>query len=165
MFSAPNTHLSDLAPAPWHLSPSRSPTLALRLRVQMRRGRLDELLASGADPQESPELALRATQLVRQSNRYALADSIEEVVRVAAKGEALMSARVPIRRREVIAATPSLLGLARDLRELADAKPRGVALASRLLTDGTGPLYVYGRDSALVRAVWEATAALFGQVG
>jgi hypothetical protein len=76
-----------------------------------------------------------------------------------------MSARVPIRRREVIAATPSLLGLARDLRELADAKPRGVALASRLLTDGTGPLYVYGRDGALVRAVWEATAALFGQVG
>ncbi|HLL92465.1 MAG TPA: hypothetical protein VK252_05950 [Solirubrobacteraceae bacterium] len=143
-----------------HADHRRPSTIGLRLRVYCRRRRLDEMLADGASPKASPELTLRAGQLTGERHRRALADSLEAVVATAQGSIRGRSATPPLARRDVRAASAALIGLARDLREDANVDSRGVALTQRLLTDGTGPIYIYGPNDALWHAAREATAAL-----
>ncbi len=160
--SSQHLHLSAHGTRRGSADKRRSHPLAVRVCVLCRWRRLDEMIAQGADPRESPELSRRAAQLTRKRHRGVIADSLEEVILLARNGTgAMRSARAPIARHEVRAAAPALLELARDLRECPEVEPRGVVLAGRLLTDGTGPLYVYGQNDALWRAVREADAALF----
>jgi len=134
--------------------------IGLRMRVMLHRGRLDAMLAAGSRCGESPELALRARQLGNPRNRRVLADSLEEIVRAAHGRGARRSSRPALASRDVRATSVQLLELARELRDCPQVEPAGVALAQRLLTNGTGPLYVYGRNDALWRAVCDAKAAL-----
>jgi hypothetical protein len=146
--------------------PSRTasgrPHSGLFTSVLLARGRLDELLANGADPADSPELALRAQQLTSERNRRTLADSFERIVAIAEGPEPARNASPRLARRDVMACRATLLDLARALRDYADVNPRGVALAQRLITDGTGPLYSRAGDDALWRAAHDANAALDG---
>jgi hypothetical protein len=48
----------------------------LAIRVLLLRSRLDELLLSGVDPEQSPDLTLRAAQLTSSRHRRVLADSV-----------------------------------------------------------------------------------------
>src|SRR5919112_172551 len=59
--------------------PRRS-NLGTRLRTWRQQARLDEQLASGADPASSSELALRATQLQSAAVRDRLANSLEDLL-------------------------------------------------------------------------------------
>jgi hypothetical protein len=147
---------------PWDARENPRPAIGLRLRVLSRRARLDRMLADGVDPQESHELALRATQLVSGRTRRALADSLDEVVRIADGDRRRRSASPALAIRDVRASTAALLGLARGLREDREVDVRGVALAQQLLTNGSGPLYVYGQDDELWHAARDATTALDG---
>jgi len=145
-----------------HSHRRRSPRV--RVGVLLRRGHLDAMLAAGAGSGESPELALRAGQLSDMRNRRVLAHRLEEIVRTANGRGSWRSARPPLAARDIRAASMQLMQLARDLCEQPEVEPAGVALTQRLLTDGTGPLYVYGQNDALWRAVRDARAALFGGV-
>jgi hypothetical protein len=130
----------------------------------MRRGRLDRLLAAGVTPAGSPELALRALQLTRARHRRVLADSLEEIVRMA-HGEGRRRGTSPsLATRDIRASRSALLQLAQVLRENRDVYASGVALAQRLLTDGTGPLYGHGLDDELWHATRDAIAALDGRI-
>lgn len=124
-----------------------------RLRVLLSRTRLDTLLAQGADPAASAELALRARQLTDAAHRRALADSIEDAIGIADGSSRRLGTAPPLANHEVRAARASLLRLAGDLRDCDRSRAQGVALAQRLLTDGAGPLYVesHGHD-----ALWHA---------
>ncbi|MDA0164466.1 hypothetical protein OM076_29620 [Solirubrobacter ginsenosidimutans] len=117
---------------------ARRPRPALRLRVALRRMRLDRELAAGANPGNSELLALRAAQLVEPRIRRQLARGLRRAV---ASGSQRRGAGVPVCRAAVLEAGPALLALADDLVEIRDPEPRGVALALQLLTDGGGPLY------------------------
>jgi hypothetical protein len=119
------------------------------------------MLAASSTPDESFELALRARQLGRERHRRRLAASLEEVVRIAQEGGPTRTARPPLARRDVRASSAALLQLAQVLRH-ERVNVKGVVLAERLLTDGAGPLYVYGHDDQLWHAAREATAALDG---
>ncbi len=147
----------------WDWHPDDAPSLSVRLSVLCRRGQLDRLLAEGASPEETPELALRARQLLSERNRRILADGFDKVLQIAEETRPGRTARPPLARREVRASRAALLTLARELRTNAHARPAGVALAQRLLTDGAGPLYCQGDHDVLWHAVRGATAALLGE--
>jgi hypothetical protein len=130
------------------------------VRVWLRRGSLDRSLAAGADPAASPELSRRARRLTSRRVRAGLAASIRNVVDAAETPGRGYSAVVPIQRQAILAQRELLLELAADL-ESGDLKPRGVALAERLLIDGDSPLYVEGPEAALRAALGQARAALY----
>jgi hypothetical protein len=138
-------------------------TLGLRMRVLLRKNRLDRMLAEGADPAQSAELALRAAQLTSDAHRRSLADGFDEVLSIAeGHGPHRRCAAPPIAHHDVRASRAALLQLSRALRYDPAVRPSGVARAKRLLTDGNGPLYVESADDALWHALRGATAALDG---
>jgi hypothetical protein len=57
-------------------------------------------------------------------------------------------------------AGPAVRGLARRLRTLQAARPRGVALALRLVTDGASPLYLGPSIDDVAATIREIEAAL-----
>ncbi len=160
--SSLNPHLHAHADERWSTPARGRSAIALRVRVLRARGRLDGMLARGADPDSRPELALRAAQLTARRHRAALAGSLEDVVRTADGRRRTRTARPPLAGREVRAARAALLGLALQLRDDGEVHPAGVVLARRLITDGSGPLYIHAQHDALWHAARDAGAALAG---
>jgi hypothetical protein len=117
----------------------RRPSVALRMRVARHRDRLDADLARGVEPTGSMELELRAQRL--QSSRTQLAERVERVLERAHTPSAPFTAEAPLRRADVRDCAEDLLALARRLRSDQPIDVQGAAIASRLLTDGAGPLY------------------------
>jgi hypothetical protein len=157
--------MTPTALAPTHRSrvtPARPAGLMLRVRVLLRRERLDRSLAEGCDPLDSAELALRARQLTGPVHRGRLADSIERIVALAEGGSSRLSSAPPLLTRDVRASRAALLGLSQALREEPYVRATGVALARRLLVDGSGPLYVEAGEDALWLAARAAAAELTG---
>ena len=155
--------------------------------VWIRRPTLDRMLAEGADPHDSRELARRAAQLTSARHRHSLAAAIERALEEAEHPRGALSPVVPVQRREVLAARVALLRLAKDLagddREFISGvrrvvstrhtngdslgdmpteryRPRGVALVQLLLTDGESPLYAPHPAGELELAVRHANTAL-----
>ena len=137
--------------------------LRLRLRVMLRSGHLDAMLAQGAEPTDSAELCLRARRLTSARYRRALAGRLEEIVSVAERPGPRLSAAPPLQKRDVRAARAALLELAHSLRSENGVMSAGVALAQRLMTDGASPLYASSHDDALWQAVRHARAVLVDQ--
>jgi hypothetical protein len=128
--------------------PDPHPPLSLRARVFIRRGRLDGLLAAGADPSWDMELGLRARQISAPRRRRALAKGIERAVWEAHRPSRWTCA-APLDRRAVRRATPELTALAVELTVQAAPAAQGVALATQLLRDPDSPLYLPGAGEAL----------------
>jgi len=158
MASSLSPHL-DTGPV-FRGAPEASPSFGARLRAVLHRGRLDSMLANGADPASSPELARRAQRLTRHAYRCALADSLDGAVSIAEGRELRLSAAPPLAARDIRAARAALLELSRALRSQRRVAPAGVALAQRLLTDGASPLYLEAGHDALWHAARRASGAL-----
>jgi len=137
--------------------------LSLRARVFIRRGKLDGLLAAGADPSWDPELGLRARQISAPDRRRALAESIERAVWEAHRPPR-WSCAAPVDRRAVRRATPELSALALELTLEAAPAAQGVALATQLLRDPDSPLYAPGAGEALRVGAVVARRALHAAV-
>jgi hypothetical protein len=135
-----------------------SDDLALKMRTWWRRDELDEQLVGGADPGADPYLARRAGQLRARSTRIQLADTLEFALRETRKAWS-MSARLPLRRVAVRECADDLIALARRLRDDGPIDVQGAAMVSRLVFDGTSPLYRDGVIS-LRYAVRSARLAL-----
>ncbi|HET8672565.1 MAG TPA: hypothetical protein VFL87_02945 [Thermoleophilaceae bacterium] len=118
-----------------------SGSLALRLRVRLRRARLDASLARGTDPTTSAELELRAMQLCSGRYRSRLARSLVSMLSDARRPAPLIRPQVPVRRRAILECEGDMAALIRRLSDDAPVDPCGVALTEQLLTDGAGPLY------------------------
>ncbi|MEA2198886.1 MAG: hypothetical protein QOJ25_2937 [Solirubrobacteraceae bacterium] len=138
------------------------PGFKLRLRVWLRRPRLDRELARGRGYKTSPALALRARQLVETSTRRRAARNLRDIVNYAERAAAgrIISA-VVIERAAVRAGREALLGLADRLDGTAPVSPRGVARVQILLTDGCeSPLFNPHTGYTVVDAVWQAAELL-----
>jgi len=118
-----------------------SAPLALRVRVWLRRARLDESLARGVDPVSSAELELRALQLCSAKYRRRLARSLVRMLCDACRPSPFLRPQVPVRRREIHACEDDMAALIRRLADGEPVDPCGIALTQQLLTDGAGPLY------------------------
>jgi hypothetical protein len=131
-----------------------------RLAMRLRAAKLDRELAAGISPDASVRLSLRARILGRTATRLALARRLREVIAEAEQGRALRSTRMPVCRRKVLLARYELEQLALRLTAPGVAGVEGIALALRLLTEGSGPLYARPRADDLVVAAAAARRAL-----
>ena len=150
---APGAH-----PAPARRRPA--PSLGSRMRALVHGARFDRELAEGIDPDARPELSLRAKKLTAPAHRRTLANSLEEAVSVSEHRHVRLSPAAPLATREIRASRSALLELAQALRRRGEVSPQGVAMTQRLLTDGSGPLYVTREHDALWHAARRATQAL-----
>jgi len=112
-----------------------------RLLVRWRTPALDAQLAAGRPAEDERRRAVRASALVDPATRGALAGYWQEILARAARPPRPSDARVPLVRSRVLAADAEIRRLIAALRATAPVPARGVAIASRLLSDGTGPLY------------------------
>ena len=115
-----------------------------RLLARWRSLTLDRQLAAGADADDNRLRQVRARQLTSARWRAKLASGWDELlVRSRETGVNQLGRRVsvPVQHREISAAESDIRLLSRALRAELPVAVRGVAAASLLLTDGTGPVY------------------------
>ena len=124
----------------FHPAPSRSaPSLAVRVWTRLRRNRLDQELALGADPGGSASLDHRAAQLQSRGERARLANALVETLGDARRGEPV-TVRVRPQRSVVRDYADDLLGLVLRLRDDRPVDVRGAAMTARLVSDRAAPL-------------------------
>jgi len=123
---------------PWH-----------RVLARSRAARLDRELAGGVSPEASATLAARALRLTSAGFRRDLATSLQRILAAAGEPSAVPRSpaaaarppRIPLSLERVRQSAPLLAALASRLAEPGPVPVQGVAMACRLLADGTGPLY------------------------
>lgn len=122
---------------PWH-----------RALARCRAARLDRELAAGMSPETSATLAARAMRLTSAGYRRDLAASLQRILAAGEPPAEMRSPavtsrppRIPLRLDRVSQHARLLATLASRLAEPGPVPGRGVAMVSRLLADGTGPLY------------------------
>lgn len=138
---------------PWHL-----------MLARFMAARLDRELADGTSPEASVSLAARAIRLTSMEFRRDLAASLQRILVAAgqpppvpaSQAVAAHPLRVPLRRAR-ISQSAALLA---ELAEPGPVPVQGVAMVSRLLADGTGPLYRQACRDDLAAIVERATRAL-----
>jgi hypothetical protein len=128
----------------------------MRLRTGWAREDLDRRLAEGADPSTDPLLEARARHLVAPACRATLAAGLERVVATADESAAALSSAAPVRRGPVRGARHELMGLAGELRHMPEPRPRGVAMAERLLTEPSSVLFTASSHDEVAHAARDA---------
>jgi hypothetical protein len=155
-----------------------------RLMARVRASRLDGDLAGGALPDATVALALRAQTLIAPRTRREVAEGARRLLATAmqapvtgssqepaAGGQQVPAARrlrtpstrplsVPVCGDRVRESAEELGDLIRRLLADAPVAARGVALASELLSDGSGPLYHRANADDVRARVREALDAL-----
>ena len=130
---------------------------AVRLRARLRRRRLDDALAPGADPWSAADLMFRVSRVSSLPGRREIAAALEGLV-ILAEQDRAASPYLRIRRGVVLDQRDTLLELAAHLREPEPVSVAVVATLAWLAKDGASPLYVGGTNPAGVAH----TAALCG---
>jgi hypothetical protein len=135
--------------------------LTLRVRVAVKRDALLRELAAGAPPGLSPELALRASRLVKDRHRHQLARSLCRAIREAHEPPMTRSSMTIVDRRAVIDAEVALDALITRISSDRPVAAQGMAMVEWLITDGVdSPLYNDARPGTLSRHVSAARIAL-----
>jgi hypothetical protein len=130
------------------------------IALHFRSAQIDDELAAGRPAETSALHARRARTLVAPRNRGALAANWEQLLSAAARPVRGLSGRVPIRRARVLAAETEIRTLIDALNSSGPVPAQGVALARRLLTDGTGPVYNRAAADDLSERVAQAALEL-----
>ncbi|MFN3007137.1 hypothetical protein [Mycolicibacterium wolinskyi] len=135
------------------------PSLRCRAIARLRAGQLDAQLAVGAPTPPGSPIAVRATRLTSISEREAIARTLRRALHDTADGRLVFSSRIPLHRKNIEAAEPVIDAITLRLHSPLPVSARGMARLVRLLRDGTGPLYAYGRGD-LTGRLGAALAAL-----
>jgi hypothetical protein len=150
-----NTALLDQSAKP-AAAPSRE-RLWDRLLTRALSASLDRQLAAGHPAPSSHALAVRARIIVSPAARQELAERWANVLDQARRRPVPRSPRGPLRRGAITAAQGDLRAMMAVLASDAPVGARGAAMASWLLSDGTGPLYNRRAPTGLSAIVREAT--------
>lgn len=130
---------------------------------------LDRRLAAGCPPENAVLLAARAQDIVSLPARQAMAANWDHLLRVAHRQhrqhrqhgqQGSRSPLVPLRRRAIVAAEPAIRELIQALTNPLPVRAQGVAMATILLTDATGPVYNPHSPVTLAAALDAAIAQL-----
>jgi hypothetical protein len=135
-------------------------SLRLRGRVWLHRRALDHQLAQGVDPSSSTDLAYRAEQLLSPRCRRSFASGIKRILEASEEPASALTAAVPLRRREILAARADLIELADLLCSEENPQVRGLALVEAFLTSGDSPLFHPDPDETLEHTLGRIRAAL-----
>lgn len=128
--------------------------------MRLHRRRLDREIVRGHVDHERPALALRERQLIDPAAQRRLARYLRDIVKHVERHGSSLSA-VVIDRQAVWAARHAIFGLAERLDSAGPVTPRGMVMATALITDG-GLSPVYGQSSGrrVAEAIWEISDAL-----
>jgi hypothetical protein len=121
---------------------------------------LDSQLATGTEPEATPLLAARAQDIVSLPRRRALARDWEHLITAAHRSSGTRPPAVPIQAAQIAAAEPAIRDLISRLTTPLPVTAQGVAMASVLLTDATGPVYRRRGPVTLGTAIAAAIAQL-----
>jgi hypothetical protein len=121
---------------------------------------LDRRLAYGFEPEANGFMATRAQTLVSPGRRQEVAANWEHLLEVARRPALRHNGRVPLCRDRIAEAESEVRSMLVVLVTPWPVSARGVAMASRLLSDGAGPLYNRRSPIDLVAAVRDVTAQL-----
>jgi hypothetical protein len=113
----------------------------VRSLVRLGAASLDRQIASGLPPESNRLTAARAEFLVSLPLRRSLAQNWRDLSAQAARGPTARSPRVSLCRDRIIATHRDILAMLHALSTSLPVPAQGVAQASWLLSDGTGPLY------------------------
>jgi hypothetical protein len=117
---------------------------------------LDRQLAAGRQPEAAPLLAARAQDIVSLPSRRALAANWDHLLGAARRRPATRTSFV--RAGRIAAAEPAIRELVQRLSAALPVAAQGVAMASLLLTDASGPVY-NGHSPVPLRAALETATA------
>ena len=131
---------------------------AARLRARVFGASLDRQLAAGVPPESSRLLAARARDIVTLPRRQALARDWEHLLRVARDATPGQARRV--RTAPVARDVQAIRELTERLGAPLPVGARGVAMATVLLTDATGPVYNQHSHESLTSALEAAIEQL-----
>jgi hypothetical protein len=148
--------ISGQLSAPHDCTPDRSGLWA-RVLARVLAPSLDLQLATGRPARSSNTLVIRAQKITSPDGRLGLARGWIKVMDSAGRRPAPPTPRAPLCRDRIAAAEWDVRGM---IAVLASGRPiaaRGAAMASGLLTDGTGPLYNRRSAVDLAFVVREAT--------
>jgi hypothetical protein len=120
---------------------------------------LDRQLADDRAPESSRLLAARAQLIASPTQRRSLAESWLSLLVEARAPFTLINPRVPIVRERIIAAQTQIQALV-DALLAPLTTTRGVAMASTLLSDGSGPVFNRECQADLASMLREVTARL-----
>jgi hypothetical protein len=134
------------------------PGWGARLAARLRSRALDRALIGGADPSATPRLAARAASLTSTSMRRHIAGGLESLA--VTERTAHTRWRLLPSRRAAAANALELHALAARLRGPGPVYAQGIAMLSRLLTDGTGPAYTDRRGELLADRLRDARVAI-----
>jgi hypothetical protein len=123
---------------------------------------LDLALAAGADPAGSPQLERRAAHLLSHLSRARVVGALRQGRRSADTPIDPGDLGLPVDREEVRMAEDRLIELEELLISPAPVYCRGVAMASLIVSEGTGPLYRPQRRGELRERVGQVLGALRG---
>jgi hypothetical protein len=138
---------------------SHHPSWKTRLKARVLGHAIDQRLLEGAEPSSDEVVAARLEILVSRGYRAGIADALRRMA-AAARPEGWRPFEL-VSRPDVHEMNDELLQLACELEQRDDAKPRGVILASRLITDGdVSPAYWPTSPAALEAWIKHARAAL-----
>jgi hypothetical protein len=132
----------------------------VRAVVRLLGSSLDGQLARGRPPESNRFLAARAQMLVSPTGRAALVQNWVNVVERAGQSPPPRSPRVSLNRPAIASGAGSIGEMLALLTRPLPISVRGVAMASVLLSDGTGPLYRHDAASDLGRSLTEVKAQL-----
>jgi hypothetical protein len=121
---------------------------------------LDRRLAAGVAPESGRVVAARAERLVSLSRRQKMVRAWEGMLNEARTAPRARDPHAPLCRDRVAAAALDLRAMLDALSNPLPVPARGVAMANRLLTDGTGPLYNRNCSVSLSDALQALTAQL-----
>jgi hypothetical protein len=131
-----------------------------RLLARVRASSLDRQLAEGRSPGSSPALVIRARQIVSPAGRRELAQRWQHVLDLAGRPPVPLTSRGPLCRDRIAAAERDVREMLALLTGVQPIAARGAAMASVLLSDGTGPLHNRRSPLDLAAEVRQATSQM-----
>ena len=132
-----------------------------RLLARARAASLDRQLAAGRPAAASRALSLRAQEITSAAGRRELAQYWDHVLEEAFRPPVPRTPRAPLCRDRIAAAEISVRDMLGVLRGPFPVSARGAAMASSLLSDGTGPVHDRHSPLDLDAAVRKATRQMY----
>jgi hypothetical protein len=121
------------------------PSVVSRLIARLRADRLDRLIAVGVPAAVGGAQAAHEARLVSTEERESIARSLRTAAADARGRGLLLSSRVPLHVPNITAAGDMIDAVALRLHSPRPVSARGMARLRQILSDGTGPMYRYGR--------------------
>jgi hypothetical protein len=121
------------------------PSLTARVTALLRAHHLDRQLAVGVAAAAGSALAVHEARLMSVGEREAVARTLRRVVTEVRAGGGPMSSRAGLHTTNIEAAQDLIDAITLRLHSPRPVGARGMARLRAILSDGTGPMYRYGR--------------------